>query len=1077
MCAVFGFSCMAGCLNCAARLARNHRFCPQCGASQGSGEPGADARQPDPDAGRKPSAGVARVAAHAARLKMRPERKQVSVLFADLCDSTAHVQHTDPEEARAYLNDALRLMTDAVEAYGGTVSQLLGDGLLALFGAPVAQEDHALRACLAASAMQTSARNRKGSGPEASFELRVGIHSGEVIVGVSGQYLLSHYRADGTTIHLASRLEKLAPTGAVVLSAATQRLIAEQLDTRSLGTRCIRGMDTPMELFELVLGSEGSAAAPLARRQRWAPMVGRDETLQMLDALAGSARGGAMRVVGLRGEAGIGKSRLIAEWCTASALGGFMVCTTHARGYASANAYGVIADLARALVNHPQWNAGDMQQSIEGCESGAADGERGRHLEAINDLLEVADADQAWLTLSPTVRRRRIADALHWLVSRRLQRGPLLLVLEDIFLADRESQRLLESLVPRLEGKPVLICVSYRQDFEHRWADSAWFVEHWIAPLRGPDMGTLAHAMLGDHDSVRGVVDELVERADGNPFFLEQLAINLIDDGSLVGTPGAYWLTRPQAELRPPASIAAVICARVDRLPAAAKAALEAAAVLGDPLTSQLIAAMHEVEPAQADHLLRLGVASGLLTAPRSPSADATTSPFAFRHALVQEVVLGTLTRLRRKGLHRQAFLALQAHHGTGNAEASPTLTRHAFIGEQWEHAATYAVKSIARAVTRSANREALRLFELGVDASRRVASQPLALSLELGLLLEAIGALMALGHIDAIFANLERAHVIAGELGDQRCRATVALQTSVFLWMRGRYTPGLVSANHALDAGRKAGRRNLQMAASQTRLMLLHGLGRYREAVEEARAALRDFEPELRGHRLLAGWATVPIINLLTFYANSLSRLGNYEAAQEACDQAYTVLSEFDHPYSRGLLDFTQGHMWIELGRCAQAETLMRSCVELCAVRDIPTLMPCAVAILGGALAGGGQAKEAASRLEKAIHERIYLAGGVYGEFFIRLYLGVALRRLGRWAEAITAGEQALELAVAGEQHGHRTDALFELGETLRDAGQPERAHECFVQSLAQARRCELPLYMERAARSAEALEVAIRP
>ena len=987
------------------------------------------------------------------------ERKQVTVLFVDLCDSTANVRNSDPEEARAYLEEALRLMTNAVEAYGGTVSQLLGDGLLALFGAPVAQEDHALRACLAAQAMQKAARSKSPDPAGPPTLLRIGLHSGEVIVGVAGQYLWSHYRADGTTIHIASRLEKLAVPGTVLLSAVTQRLVAEQMDTQSLGPYSIRGLDQPMELFELLVGAEGSAAAPLARRQRWAPMVGRDEILQLLNGLARSAQSGSIHVVGLRGEAGIGKSRLIDEWCSGAAVEGFGVCTTRARGYASANSYGLIADLARGLVSLDTSDSLEVQIESRRPNLAAGQPAPGSCMAALNDLLEGSNADPAWRTLSPAVRRRHIVEALHWLVSDRLRLGPLLVVLEDIFLADRESQRVLELLVPRLEGLPVMICVSYRQDFAHRWADSAWFVEHWLAPLREADMRALAQAMLGHHESLQAVIEEAVERADGNPFFLEQLAITLIDEGAMVGTPGAYRLTRPQAEIRAPGSISANISARVDRLPPDAKAALEAAAILGDPITSHLIAGMQGVEPARADALLRLCVASGLLAIPGKHLGEEANT-FPFRHALVQEVVVGTLTRPRRKALHRRAFLTLQAHYGTHDPESAPTLTRHAFSGEEWEQAATYAVKSMAQAVWRSANREALRLFELGVDAARRVTSESRALRLELGLLLEAIGALMALGHIDAIYANLERANVIAGKLDDQRYQATVSLQTSVFLWMRGRYTHGLEFACQALEAGRLAERRNLQLAARQSRMMMFHGLGRYQESAQEACLVLREYEPELRQHRLVTGWATTPIINLYSFYGSSLWRLGNYEEAQRVFDRAYALLQDFDHPYSRGLVDVTQSQMWIEHGRFAEAEQMMREGVESCAVNDIPTLLPSIVSMLGSSLARSGRAAEAVTVLEEAIRNRIYLAGGTYGEFFIRLNLGVALRRLGRCDQAIDLGQQAVEFAAAGEQHGHGVEALFELAETFSQAGQQALARTSLLRGLAQARGCGMPHY-----------------
>ncbi len=1053
---------MSVCVACAARVADSYRFCPQCGAStQG-------------EAPRRVPFSSARRARGSTSPGLLPERKQVSVLFVDLCDSTAHVLHADPEEARAYLDAALQLMTQAVKAYGGTVSQLLGDGLLALFGAPVAQEDHALRACLAALAMQTDARQRSDVAGAPGFVLRVGIHSGEVIVGVTGSQLWSHYRADGTTIHLASRLEKLARPGSVLLSAATQRLVAEQLDTLPLGAHPIRGVDTAMELFELVVGTEHSAAAPLTRREHWAPLVGRDDALGVLDAIAQTVRSGSMRVLGLRGEAGIGKSRLIAEWCASAGLEGFDICTTNARGYASASSYSVIADVVRELIGLARAGGPALQQAAALSLLGAWPADGARHRAAVCDLLELPGTDDAWRALTPTQRRRRIADALHWLITQRLRTGPLLLVLEDIFLADRESQRLLESLMPRLAGMPVLVCASFRQDFEHRWAEEPWFLEHWLAPLHAVDMKDLALAMLGSDASTPGVIDEIVERADGNPFFLEQLVITLIDDGSLIGTPGAYHLARPQAEFITPASIAAVIGARVDRLSPAAKAALEAAAILGDPITAELIAAMQETTQAEADRQLRLGVAAGLMTtAPAAVAPGDAPRGFLFRHSLVQEVLVGTLTRPRRKALHRCAFVALKAHQGCDDTEAAPTLTRHAFRGEEWAQAAGYAVKSMARAVSRSANREALRMFELGLDASRRVADAPVAQALELALLLEAIGALMPLGQIDAIVTNLERAEAIAEQLGDQRCRATVSLQTAVFLWMRGRYTQGLGCATQAMEAGRMAARRNLQMAAGQARMMMFHGLGRYRESADEARSVFRDFDPELRDLRWRAGWATAPIINLHSFYASALWRLGDYASGQRACDRAYELLADVDHPYSRGLVDFVQGQLWIEQGRHAEAQALMRASVESCALHDVPTLMPCSVAMLGSALARSGNAEEAATVLGSALRERIYLAGGTYGEMFLRLNQGVALRFLGRWAEAIDAGEQAAELARLGEQHGHLAKALYELSETLQAAGQAAGARDAMARALGQAHRSEMPFYIERASSSLASLDV----
>lgn len=1047
------------CIACAERLSPNHRFCPHCGASNQSVAALAGTRsQVQPV---KPSK----------RIKALPERKEVSVLFVDLCESTSFIAHTDPEEARAYLDVALSLMTDAVEAFGGTVSQLLGDGLLALFGAPIAHEDHALRACLASIAMLEQASKKSLNEGAPKLTLRIGIHSGEVIVGLAGQQLWSLYRADGTTIHLASRLEKMAKPGSILISAITQRLIDHELASQSIGTQVIRGLDTPMELFELLPESQRSSAAPLARKQRFAPIVGRSPLMQVLDSFAQAAKVGVMRVVGFRGEAGVGKSRLLLEWQSHAALAGFTICSTQAKGYFSANPYGLIANLTRSLISTfsdlkpaAPLSSINIFEILPQCEN--------HHAVVLNDLLGMDVLDESWISLSPNIRRDRIVETLHWLVIESLHCGPLLLILEDVFLADRESQRVLEILVPRLLGKKMLVCMSYRQDFAHRWIDETWFVEHWVAPLHEAEMRMLSQAMLGEHPSMIEMINTLVERADGNPFFLEQMAITLIDEGAIVGTPGDYRATKDSVEFRVPSTISNVICARVDRLPTTTKTALEAAAVLRDPITCELIGTMNEQDELKVEQMLGLGVAAGLLNLSAGSLDKNAKQIFTFRHALVQEVISATLTRPRRRALHSKAFFALRAHFGEKNPDIASTLARHAFLGEEWDQAAIFAAKSMSRAVFRSANREALRLFEMGLDAAKRVDNQTQAWTLEISLLLEAIGALMPLGHIETIFINLERANSIAEKLGDKRFEATVALQTSIFLWMRGRYTQGLEFANQALEAGRLAERHNLQMAASQSCVMLLHGLGKYREVITEASRTMRDFSAELRANRLFQGWASSPIISLQAFHASALWSVGEYVAAQEICDEAYSMLQGFDHTYSKGLVDFVQSQLWIEQEKYESAEVLLRASVAECIAHDVPTILPLSLAMLGSALARSGRALEAVALLEKGIKENIYLASGTYGEMFMRMNLSVAFRLERQFEKAIDFGQQAVELATVGEQYGHSVEALFELALAYSCKGDKQSARNCLDRALKQATASDMPYYKNRILEQLDHLE-----
>jgi tetratricopeptide (TPR) repeat protein len=252
-------------------------------------------------------------------------------------------------------------------------------------------------------------------------------------------------------------------------------------------------------------------------------------------------------------------------------------------------------------------------------------------------------------------------------------------------------------------------------------------------------------------------------------------------------------------------------------------------------------------------------------------------------------------------------------------------------------------------------------------------------------------------------------------------------------------------------------------MAAHQIRLMNFHALGRYAEAAAESRVVLADHGPELAQHYVQPGWAAIPIINLYAFYASTLSRLGQYEGAEEACAQAYKILATVNHPYSRLLIDYVQGQIWIEKEELEKAETLLRGAVQRCLVHKVPTMLAVCIGTLGSALARNGKASEAVVLLEKGFADGICNAAGHYGKIFMRVSLGVAYRDLGRLEEAVSAGRQAVDQA--GEEYGHRTEALYELAETLSRAGDASGATRCFTQTYEAARRLGMPYYEKRAA------------
>ncbi len=1031
---------MVVCAACGRSLAKGQSSCA-CGARRSTR---ADSARATP-----------RLQARQSTVQPSPEaRKQATILFCDVCGSTAKIAEFDVEQARDFLAPATQLMRDAVEAYGGMVYRVDGDGVLALFGAPLGQEDQAVRACLAAIDILRRAADDRSGAP--TLVVRVGINSGEVIVWQDAVSRTD--RVDGKSVHFAKRLQEFASPGTVVLSGSTHRLAGEDIDAHSLGLHELRDIGR-IELFELSTQMQRSPVDPLARRRQLGPLVGREQTMAALDAISEPVRSGCLRIVGLRGEAGVGKSRVLLEYAKRLRADGFQDCWVSARAYATQTPFAVVADLIRAMMGLPEADAARQRDAALAIVTNWPEPQR-RYWVAAAELLEIAGRDMTAQELTPGQRQRYVTETLYWLVAERAAAAPVLIVIDDIFLADRESQRLLGSLARRMNALPVLMCMTYRQDFVHRWSDLSSFTEHRIAPLPADEVAQHARALLGTDPSLVPVLDSLVERADGNPFFLEQMAMTLVDDGTLVGAPGGYRCAHDQVEVRLPASIAAVIGARLDRLPTSAKAALEAAAIVGWPISGAVIGAMQQADAVETGHALRAAQSSGLLT---ETDSLGETERYEFRHGLVQDAVLATLTRPRRKALHRAAVRALRAHFDDQIAEHAPALAQHAYDGEAWIDAAAFAQLAMTRSIAHSAYRDALRLFALGLDAAQRLDEPAASRASELSLRMHALGAQLPLGQLHDIVTNLERAETITRELGDVRRQANVQFQLAVMLWTRGSYRQGLQTADMAVNTAADAGNAWVRMAAMQARMLHYHGLGQYERVAATAREIEHDFAAELSAGQILPGWAVIPGVNTKAFLADSLWRMSRFEEAQHACDEAYRELARHEHTFSRVVVDSAQAHLWMAQDRNTDACRLLTTTLQTCRVNDVHNMVPSILALLASNMACCGQAAEAIAMLESAIAEQIPKAGGRYNAFNFPKSLAIALGCANRHKEAIDAAAMARAAAASTEERGHETEALLLQAELEAAAGRSREALAHFDEALVMADACGMSFIADR--------------
>ena len=532
------------------------------------------------------------------RTALEGERKQVTVLFADLKGSMELLAERDPEEARQLLDPVLERMMAAVHRYEGTVNQVMGDGIMALFGAPIAHEDHAARACYAALAMQEAMQRyadevRRTQG--LVVQMRVGLNSGEVVVRAIGNDLHMDYSAVGQTTHLAARMEQLAAPGSILLTAATLRLVEGLVRVQALGPVPVKGPRDPVEVFELVGAStirrrlQASAARGLTR------FVGRQQELVVLQQVLERAEAGHGQVVALVGEAGVGKSRLVYEFIQSSSTSGWRALESASVSYGRATPYFPVVDL---LKRYSHMEEQDDTRTIRAKVTGQVSTLDPTLQDAVPALLALLDAlpeDSPFLKLDPPQRRQRTLDALKRVVLRESQEQPLLLVFEDLHWIDAATQALLDSLVESLPTARLLLLVNYRPEYHHAWGSKTSYTQLRLDPLPPASADALLQALLGDNPSLAPLKQLLITRTEGNPFFLEESVRTLVETGALVGAPGTYRLAQALPTIQVPATVQAVLAARIDRLSSEDKRLLQTAAVIGTEVPFPLLQAIAEL--------------------------------------------------------------------------------------------------------------------------------------------------------------------------------------------------------------------------------------------------------------------------------------------------------------------------------------------------------------------------------------------------------------------------------------------------------------------------------------------------
>src|SRR5215475_929144 len=543
------------CVVCGTELPRGAKFCPECAHPVAAHEP-VDARE------------SARSSAPYTALE--GERKLVTVLFADLKGSLELIADRDPEEARRLLDPVVEHMCEAVEKYGGTVSQVMGDGILALFGAPVSWEDHAVRACYAALSMQDLVRHY-GDDIQRVYgvpvQIRIGLNSGEVVLNVSGRGLYMSYIAVGRTVHIAARMEQMAKPGSVLATAETVRLAEGYVEARPIGPVSVRGMERPVEVAEISRASMPRSRFDRAPVRAMTPFLGREselaKLLQVFDDVAIRREG---RIAVVVGEAGIGKSRLVHEFLRIVLRRDALALDGGGAPYSS----GVAGYRPGVHILRQYFNIGDIEdvKAVQEKVAGgilALDGDANEVGVPILALMRALPLNHRFFDLTVAERRQRVFTALMWLGRRMAAERPLVLAYEDLQWVTSDTRDFLDAFA-RETPPSTLALLTYRSDYDASWLMDKGHVEIRLDGLPPVATRRIISDLLGDDSSLAALKDELPRQSGGNPLFIEEYVRNMVDSGELVGQPGHYRMGARRDATTIPPTVRAVLAARIDRL-------------------------------------------------------------------------------------------------------------------------------------------------------------------------------------------------------------------------------------------------------------------------------------------------------------------------------------------------------------------------------------------------------------------------------------------------------------------------------------------------------------------------------
>ena len=926
-CRECGSKLRLACPQCATEILSSDKFCGECG------HPLKEPQEIPPIDYSKPQSYTPKFLADKIftnRSTLEGERKLVTVLFADVANYTAMSEKFDPEEVHQIMDGCFNILMRETHKYEGTINQFTGDGVMALFGAPVAHEDHAQRACHAALAIQ-KAIGEYGAGLKnvrgVDFRMRIGLNSGPVIVGSIGDDLRMDYTAVGDTTNLASRMESMAKAGTILLSANTHKLVRDFFEFEPLGKLEVKGKEEAQIVYELNRATAVKTRIEAAAAKGLTTFVGRSRQLQALKDAYEKTQSGSGQVAGLVGEAGAGKSRLLLELKNILPKGEYIYLEGRCLQYGGSMLYLPILDILRSFLGIEE---GDREFIIKKKLQETLlqlDEQFKIHLPPLQDLLSLKIDDEKYPQLNPGQKKINTFEAIRNVLIRESQNRPMVMAVEDLHWIDKTSEEFLNYLIDWLSSARIMLVLLYRPEYTHQWGSKSYYSKIGVDQLSMPTSAELVHAILEGEEVVPELREFILNRAGGNPLFVEELTCSLLENGSIRKKDQQYVLNRKASEIQVPDTIQGIIAARIDRVEENLKRIMQMASVIGREFAFRILQTIMGMREELKSQLLNLQGLEFISEKRLFPELE-----YIFKHALTQEVAYSSLLQKRRREIHEKIGCAIETLYPESLEENCELLAYHYGRSENKEKAFEYLDLANQKAAKLNAMEDAevyfgaamglldtlpdtkpnherrtallvnqqfvfVLLFKFSEYYELLIQFEPVAIGLDNPGLLA--NFYVAMGHCDFSFGHFDQAIQRANKalkLFETAESEETALANLLLQWshlFKGDYSQVISLKEGALQRTKHHFNLLIYVWALCAASSAYASLGRWNEALEEGQEALRVAE-EFSDNSLIAYAAWTILIAYM--YKGDLDRAIEYgemavEAAPTPADKAWAQM------------------------------------------------------------------------------------------------------------------------------------------------------------------------------------------